>query len=176
MIHDRTDSVGPELRDYAERRVTRLARHFDRVQLVQVDFEQERNRSQEPERVVTILLQTDSRKGPQTLKARERALDSHAALDLALDKLDRQVRKLKEKLKVRKARTAATEEPLPRATSEGPERLRVHLRPESLQQATESLHANGHLFHLFLDEDTGEVNVIYRRHDGAIAIIEPTIS
>ena len=40
----------------------------------------------------------------------------------------------------------------------------------------DALEANGHLFHLFLDEDTGDLCVIYRRGDGSVAIIEPRIT
>ena len=175
VIHDRTEAVPPGLRAYTERKLTKLSRHFDKVQLAQVDFEQERNRSHEPERVVRIIIQTDSRKGPAALKAQERAPDMQAALDLALDKVDRQVKKLKEKLQTRKTKTPealpiAEPAPLP-----APERLKVHLKPESLEQAEANLESNGYLFHVFLDEDSGEVNVIYRRADGSTAILEPIL-
>jgi len=45
-----------------------------------------------------------------------------------------------------------------------------------VSQAMDALEANGYLFHLFLDEDTGDLNLIYRRADGTVSIIEPKIS
>jgi putative sigma-54 modulation protein len=180
VIHDRTEEAPARLRGYAERKLTRLSRHFDRVLHAEVEFCNEHKRN-EPARMVRILVHMDGRHGP-LLKARETAPELQAALDLALDKLDRQVVRLKEKIK-KKPRPASVRHAgdtalLMAATVREriPERLRVRLRPESVEDAKQALEANGHVFRVFLDEDSGEINVAYRRGDGSVAVIEPVVS
>ena len=178
VIHDRTEELPPQLRDYCERKLARLNRHFDRVMRAEVEFDQERKRSSEPARVVRILLHMDGRKTP-LLKAEEAGPDVQAVLDLALDKVDRQVVKLKEKRKGKSRTEAARIAAAPAALAtdeEEPERLVVRLRPESVSEAEMALESNGHFFHVFLNETSGDVNVIYRRGDGKLVVIEPVVT
>ena len=177
VVHDRTEGLPPQLREYAERKLARLNRRFDRVLEAEVEFDHERKRSTEPGHLVRILVRTGSRKSP-LLKAEEGGPDIQATLDLALDKIDRQVVKLKEKLKG-KSRTEAARvapAPVPARPPDEPERVRMPLRAESIDQASKALDSNGHLFHVFLNESSGDVNVIYRRGDGTLVVIEPLVT
>jgi putative sigma-54 modulation protein len=180
VIHDRTEQAPARLRSYAERKLSRLSRHFDRVLQAEVEFACEGAHRQATAQVVRIVVHMDGRHGA-VLKAREKAPELRPALDLALDKLDRQVVKLKEKIK-KKARSpggarvvAALPVPVTREKPP-PERLRVKLRPESLAEAEAALESNGHLFRVFLDEDSGDIKVAYRRSDGSLAVIEPVVT
>jgi putative sigma-54 modulation protein len=177
VIHDRTEELPPQLRDYAERKLARLNRHFDRVMLAEVEFDQERKRSTEPARVVRILVRLASRKAP-TLKAEEAGPDVQATLDLALDKIDRQIMKLKEKVQGKSRAAAGRVAPAPATDqhADEPERVTMPLRAESVSQAERALESNGHLFHVFLNESSGDVNVIYRRGDGKLVVIEPVVT
>jgi putative sigma-54 modulation protein len=177
VIHDRTEELVPRLRTYTEHRLEKLTRHFDRVLEAEVHFDPESKRGVEHEKIVRILVHMDGRKTP-LLTAAERGRDLQAALDLAFEKVDRQVLKLKGKIVDRhRPRAAESESKQPTATvTDGPERVITKVKAESVSQATDALEVNGHLFHLFLDDDTGDLNVIYRRGDGSVAIIEPKIS
>ena len=177
VIHDRTEELVPRLRAHTENRLEKLTRHFDRVLEAEVHFDPESKRGVENEKVVRILVHMDGRKTP-LLTAAEHGRDLQAALDLALEKIDRQVLKLKGKIVDRHRSGAAEREPATPAdtVTDGPERVITKVKAESVSQATDALEANGHVFHLFLDEDTGDLNVIYRRADGSVAIIEPKIS
>jgi putative sigma-54 modulation protein len=174
VIHDRTDALSDRLREYTEDRLTRLSRHFDRVLEAEVEFDLERKRSQEPAKVVRISVRSAGRKMPQ-ITAEQRGPDLQTVLDVALDKVDRQVRKLKEKVKERKTKVLA-EAPVIRKEAPSPEYLRVRLRPESIQEAAAALESNGQVFHVFLNEDSGDVNVAFRRSDGRLAVIEPVVT
>jgi hypothetical protein len=55
------------------------------------------------------------------------------------------------------------------------DRVQRHLKTESLDQAKRRLQGEDAQFHLFLNEDSGEVNVIYRRADGGLRVIEPVV-
>jgi len=174
VVHDRTGELPDRLRTYAERKLVRLSRHFDRVLDAEVEFKPERRRSQDPAHVVTITVHMDGRRHP-VASAREADLDRQAALDLALDKIDRQVTKLKERIKERKRPDPeALAIPL-KVSANGPARIRLKLRPQSLQEAEEVLRREDQQFHLFLDEDSGGIQLVYRRQDGSVAVIEPVI-
>jgi hypothetical protein len=57
----------------------------------------------------------------------------------------------------------------------GPERIVLKLRPETLDDAVAALDTADQPFYVFLDEETGGVNVCFRRPDGGIAVIEPVV-
>ena len=177
VIHDRTEELVPRLRAYTERRLGKLSRHFERVLEAEVHLTPVSHRGDENEKAVKIIVHMDGRKKP-VLAAEERGRDLQATLDLALEKIDRQVLKLKGKIVDRHRTGAAVSEPEPgpSTVTEGPERVITRVKAESVSQAMDALEANGHLFHLFLDEDTGDLCVIYRRGDGSVAIIEPRIT
>jgi putative sigma-54 modulation protein len=177
VVHDRTEELPAILREYTERRLNKLSRHFDRVLEATVNFSQPSGRGPAAQRVVQIVVRMDGRKHA-LIRARESAPGAQAALDLALDKVDRQVTRLKEKIKVERKRAVA----LPAGEAEeaparplAPTRMRLKLRPESLDEARRALEANGHVFHLFLDEDTGAIQVAFRRKDGSMAVIDPVV-
>jgi ribosome hibernation promoting factor len=179
VIHDRTERLPASLRSDAERKLGRLSRHFDRVLEAEVHFEEESRRSRERAVVSRILVHAVGRKTP-LLKAAEKAGDEQAALDLALDKIDRQVRKLKEKRRERRiVGPAAMTVALNGHEAPRPAELDIvqrHLKPESLDQARRALEAQEDQFHLYLNEDSGEVNVIYRRADGGLRVIQPVVT
>lgn len=178
VIHDQAE-VPARLRSHAEQRLARLSHHWDRILDTEVHFGMERKRSQEPGHLVRIVVRMDGRKH-SLLKAEEIAGDMQAALDLALDSVDRQLLKLKGKVKERKvvpkdeaalAGAQDGESPAARPAT----RRRVRLRPESVEQAQAELASGTDAFRVFLNEASGEMNVAYRRRDGSFAIIEPVI-
>ncbi len=102
VVHDRTEELPARIRTYAEQRLHRVARHFDRVVEAEVEFARESGRGPSSFCAVQIIVRMDGRRLPLA-QAREVAPDPKAALDVALDKVDRQVVKLKEKVKVGKS-------------------------------------------------------------------------
>jgi putative sigma-54 modulation protein len=98
------------------------------------------------------------------------------AVDLVVDKMDRQIRQHKEKLKDhRRTRPAATGQPSA-STAVRPNGVakikRFKMRPMSEDQAREQMAELGHAFFLFLNEDSQELNLLYRRHDGSLGLLE----
>jgi putative sigma-54 modulation protein len=180
VLHDRTSvGLGQEVREHAEQKLTRLARHFGKVADADVDFSEERKRSGLATIVCRINVHFDGRRMP-VLSAHERGADAMSALDLALDKIDRQVVKYKEKITNRKQSVSPVrmgiapgpEEP----RSAEPERIRMKLRPMTISEAVAELEADGQAFYVFLDEDSGAVEIVARRADGSVALIEPIIT
>ena len=179
LVHDRTEGVPSNLVDYAEQRLLRLSRHFDRVQDVQVEFEDEVHRGSKMSCVVRITARADGHRHP-VAHASETAAEPRTALDLALDKMDRQVVKLKEKIKIERKRASlalAGDDDLEAEGSQGRdlERVRLKLHPQSVEDAAEALAASRNPCYVFLDEGTGAVSVCFRRADGGLTVIEPVV-
>jgi putative sigma-54 modulation protein len=179
VLHDRTDGLGQEVRENAERKLTRLARHFGKVAEAEVDFSEERKRSGLATIVCRINVHIDGRRAP-VLSAHERGADAPSALDLALDKIDRQVVKHKEKVTRRKKPVSAARmlpaDPPGEPRSTEPERIRMKLRPMTVSEAVAELEADRQAFHVFLDEDSGAIQIAARRADGSVAVIEPIVT
>ena len=179
VLHDRTDGVGQEVRENAERKLARLERHFGKVADADVDFSEERKRSGLATIVCRINIHLDGRRTP-VLSAHERGADALSALDLALDKIDRQVVKYKEKVTHRKKPVSPVRVPAQEAGDEArspePERIRMKLKPMSIADAVAELEADGQAFHVFLNEDSGAIEIVARRADGSVAVIEPIVT
>jgi len=177
VLHDNTGAIAPELHEYAERKLSRLERHFGRIEDAEVDFTEERKRSGLATSVCRINVHFNGRRA-RPLTARERGADPQAALDLAIDKIDRQVVKTKEMRTQRKQAVSPVrvppEEPPPSRSAE-PERIRMKLKTETELEALKELEADGQAFLVFLEEDSGEIEIAFRRADGSIAIIEPVV-
>jgi putative sigma-54 modulation protein len=178
VLVDRTDGPRPELREYAERKLSRLERHFGRVADAEVDFSQEAKHGGLVIVTCRINVHITGRRAP-LLQARESGVDAQSALDLALDKIDRQVVKLKEKRTHRKPgvsplRVPAEQERATKRPAE-PERIRLKLYPQSVGDAIAELQADGQNFHVFLDEDSGAIEIAFRREDGTVAVLEPVV-
>ncbi len=176
-MHDHTGALAPELHEYAERKLARLERHFGRVADAEVDFTEERKRSGLATSICRINVHFNGRRSTP-LTARERGADAQAALDLAIDKIDRQVLKTKEMRTQRKQAVSPVrvppEEPPPARPAE-PERIRMKLKTLTEPEALKELEADGDAFRVFLEEDSGEIEIAFRRADGSVAIIEPVI-
>jgi putative sigma-54 modulation protein len=109
------------------------------------------------------------------------AFDDRAALDIAVDKFERQLRRLKERLIDRGRR--ASEKHLnaaPESVEEEPDdELRIErvkrfaVKPMTPQEAALQMELLGHSFYLFLNADTEQYSVLYRRRGGSLGLIEP---
>jgi putative sigma-54 modulation protein len=180
VLHDRTNGLGQELRENAERKLARLERHFGKVADIEVDFSEERKRSGLATTVCRIDVHLDGRRTP-TLSAHERGADPQSALDLALDKIDRQLVTFKEKVKHRKKAPspirmpAGEEEGAPERPGE-PQRIRMKLRPMTVSDAVDELNADSQAFLVYLDEDSGAILIAVKRADGSVAVIEPVVT
>ena len=122
-------------------------------------------------------------KGP-VLRARESSTDMYASIDLVAEKLERQVKRYREKRTRKQAEHIADHhqqpEPSPVAhAARGGRGLIVktkhfNMKPMTDEEAMLQLELIGHDFFVFVNADSDEVNVIYKRRDGNYGLIEPT--
>lgn len=179
VLHDRTNGLGQEVRETAQRKLDRLGRHFARVVDAEVEFTEERKPSDLTTFVCRIKVHLDGRRAP-TLYSHERGTDAQSAFDLALDKIDRQLVAFKEKVTHRRQPVSPLRVPVEPATEAPgrhaePERLRLKLRPMSISEASAELLADSQPFLVYLDEDSGEIQIMVKRADGSLAVIEPVV-
>jgi putative sigma-54 modulation protein len=177
LVHDRTEGLPAGLAEYAEGRLSRLSRHFDRITEVEVEFEKESGRGSSPFCSARVTVHTGGRRHP-LISANETAGDPRGALDLALDKIDRQLVGFKDRITHRRQAVSPVRvPPVPAAPprTEEPERLRMKLRPLSLAEASAELMADSQPFLVYVDEDSGEIQILVKRADGSLAVIEPVV-
>lgn len=103
--------------------------------------------------------------------------DKMVALDDAIDKIIRQIRKNKTKLEKKLKETAFKEafaEPVPDTVDyEVIRHKRFKMKPMDINEAILQMNMLGHKFFMFTNAETGETNVVYKRDDENYAVLEP---
>lgn len=176
-VKGRNVEVSDAIRRYAEEKLEKVARQLpDAPTQIEVELMQETNPSIADDHVAEVTVWT---KGT-TLRARERSAGFEASVDLLADKLERQVKRFKEKRSRRGTarRANGSAPPEPTFSDEQLERMIVKskqfdLQPLTPEEATVELELIGHDFFVFENVDTGKTNVVYRRRAGAYGLIEP---
>lgn len=108
--------------------------------------------------------------------------DIMAAIDKTVDIIERQIRKNKTRLEKKIKREATLDDMLLSGANytEGEDvgefkiarRKRFRVKPMSEEEAILQMNLLGHSFYVFLNQETEEINVVYKRNDGNYAIIE----
>ena len=116
-------------------------------------------------------------KGGMIFRAEERADNINDALDECVDSLIRQIRKNKTRLE-KKLRATAFEDFVDLDIEEESEfdlirEKTVALKPQSVEEAILQMNLLGHQFYMFLNADTGIINVVYGRKDSGYGLIIP---
>jgi putative sigma-54 modulation protein len=116
------------------------------------------------------------------INAKEEAKDMHLAIDNAIEKIERQLKKKKEK--IRSQKTNATRggnvddmEQMSDDMYETPETRvvetkKIVLKPMSLDEAIMEIESSKNLFVIYRDSSTENVSVVYIRDDGKYVLIE----
>lgn len=156
------------IRDYVEEKVLKAQRYFNHIVWAQVLLSVEK-RSHEAEIVIHA--------SKQTFRALAQAADLYAAVDLASDKIDNQLKKYKERMKERHKGVPALPELLAPAGELNQAKIsivkQVPMRPMSSGEAAREMDRMGYNFWMFLDEDSRQVQVIYRRIDDSFGLLQP---
>lgn len=169
-ISGRGVALSPTLRRRVEAKVAKTSRFLPKVTEARVVLALERYRH-----LAEVTLQA---KGT-TLHAEAAASDFHAAVDLALRHLEQQVRRRKERLRARKPRPSRR---LARLPAEGPEPAeeppavvvrRLSAKPMSVDEALEQMRLRQEGFLVFTNARSRAVNVLRRRPDGRLELLEP---
>ncbi len=166
--------VTDAMRNYIEKRLNKIERHFDHILEVIVTLSVEKNRQ-----IVEATLQASR----ALIRAEEETDDMYASIDKVADKLERQIRKYKEKYFQKphpsSERKGLVNEGVNIEDSE-PDKIakivktkRFAIKPMSVEEAAMQMDLLGHNFFVFANDNTNKVNVLYKRKDGNFGLIEP---
>ncbi|MFZ5470383.1 MAG: ribosome hibernation-promoting factor, HPF/YfiA family [Myxococcota bacterium] len=174
------------LKDYAREKVERAHKYLDRTGEAHVVLTHERHLNMAD---ITI------HSGSWVLRGREKSEDMYASIDLAMDKIERQLRRYKERLKHHHGRERVHHrqellsqvkvrydivqvpdpEQAPGATDVSPRIIRTNeflAHPMTVEEAVMQMDLMNNDFLVFTNATSQEVNVVYRRKDGHYGLIE----
>ncbi len=164
------------VRSYVEEKLARVKKYIDEPIDAQVVLSVQKKINHRAE--VTMVA-----KG-LTMKSMEEKDDMYAAIDLMVDKIERQLKRYKEKLKQHKG-TSANQRLVAKSVlsaasvdegHDSPEIIRSHsffVKPMSVEEAVMQMDLLGKEFLVFTDDRSEEMNVVYRRKDGNYGLIVP---
>ena len=162
--------ITPALKDYVEKRVKKVTKYFDKTGDISVILRVEKGRHQ-----VEVTVPVDG----ILLRGEESTPDMYASIDQVMDKLEKQIEKHKTKLEKRfrgggfRADVASSvvmpdveEETLVRSK-------RFAVKPMDSEEAILQMNLLNHDFFMFLNIESEQVNLVYRRKDGHYGLLEP---
>lgn len=178
-IQVRGDHMGitDALNDYAEKKLSRLERYFDASTERQVSVTMSVERGMHR---VEVMLQVHG----ILFRAEEQSSDMYASIDLVADKLEEQIHRHKEKLNQR-FRDQGLRTRIKMSVQNGgrrtlreaePQVVRVKrfpMKPMDVEEAMMQMNLLAHDFFVFINAESDDVNVLYRRKDGNYGLIEP---
>lgn len=118
------------------------------------------------------------RRGGTMIRAEEATDDMYVAIDQAADKITGKFRKWKEKIRRQLKRggvqVLATNADVEEEQQEnfGLDRIKmVELKPIDIEEAILQMNMLDHAFHVFINAETNQTEVVYRRHNGTYGLI-----
>jgi len=159
--------VTKAIEDYLKSKLSKIEKYFDdNVEAKAIISTKGREQKVE----VTIW------SGKYNVRAEEAGEDLYSSIDLVVDKIERQLKKFKDKLYNKKGNR---EEFVPEIEDYFEEeeqtivrRKEVFLKPIDEEEAITQMELLGHSFFVFKNVDTDKINVVYKRKDGDYGIIE----
>ena len=115
------------------------------------------------------------------INGKEETEDMYSAIDMVLDKLEKQIKKNKQKFRERRG-AKVREKEIPASDLAGidedtPEKLHIRnieYKPMDVEEAIMQMDLVDQNFMVFTNARTDRVNVIYRRNDGGYGLIQPS--
>ena len=162
--------IGPSFTEYAEKKLNqKLDKFFEDEAEAKITLNEQRGQ---------IVAELTVRAGSMIYRAEQSAVDKNDALDSAIEKIIRKIRRNKTKLGKRIKEGALNSEAFADAVEEQTEynvirRKQFRLHPMAVEEAILQMNMLGHSFFLFMNAENGAVNVVYRREDGDYAVLEP---
>lgn len=172
------------LKQHVENALNKVTAHFDKASDADVVLSIEKHRQ-----IAEINLHANGVR----IHGRETSPDMYSSIDAVIDKIERQVRKFKDRINrhqprsAREARVYAHAVFAPVATNgheSAPapavatahheiDREKLPMKPLSIDEAVMQFELVDDPFLVFVNADTSQVNVLYSRGDGHYGLIEP---
>jgi putative sigma-54 modulation protein len=163
------------VKDYVKEKVHRLQKYIENPREVHVVLAVEKFRH-----IAEITIIGNG----LTLNSQGKNSDLYAAIDQMVEKMERQIRERRGKVRRKRPNPAPSKTTLQsdENLSEGKEEMenpsiiqRRHTlaKPMSLEEAVAQLNLSQQNFFFFVNSDSGQINVLYRNKDGSLEWVEP---
>lgn len=169
-ITGRNIEVTPSLRDAVQDKIGKLERYF----------------TPDTEVIATLSVQKEAQKIEVTIpmkgniiRAEESSSDMYVSIDLVEEIIERQIKKYRRKLIDKKQAAQAFSELFLTEEYEGDDEIKIvktkrfGIKPMDPEEACVQMELLGHSFYVFLNAETDEVNVVYKRRGNTYGLIEP---
>ncbi|MBQ7197371.1 MAG: ribosome-associated translation inhibitor RaiA [Synergistaceae bacterium] len=164
--------VDDKLRDYMEKKISRLEKFFKRILNCQIVVTHHKG---------SFNVETTANANGVILRAEEDATEPRKAFDQSLKNLERRIKKYNSYLKDRAQLGAgedfsfSLEENIEAETSAPTidKIKKVEIHPMETAEAIMQMELIGHTFFMFQNADTGDINVIYKRGEDSYGLLEP---
>ncbi|MCD8083030.1 MAG: ribosome-associated translation inhibitor RaiA [Clostridiales bacterium] len=169
-ITGRNIEVTPRLRSQIEEKIGKLDRYFN----------------PDTEVIVTLSVQKGKQKIEVTIpvkgsiiRAEESSSDMYVSIDLVEEVIERQMKKYKNKLIDKKQSATSFSDLFINEETEAGDEIeivktkRFAVKPMDPEEACVQMELLGHSFYVFLNAETEEVNVVYKRRGNTYGLIEP---
>ena len=163
--------ITPAIKSYIEDTIGKLDKYFENADEIEASVVIKiRGKDQKIEITIPAM--------SYTLRSEESHNDLYAAIDLTVDKLERQIRKNKTKLnsKIKKNMIQNFELELEESFEDDDQvvlkRKKIDMKPMDEEEAMLQMNMLGHSFFVFKNTDTNSICVLYQRKDGNYGIIE----
>jgi putative sigma-54 modulation protein len=180
IVKGKNIDVPDRVRQYAERKMSRLERVSDESSDAVVELSAEQHRNAADSQIVEVTLVVSG----QVVRGHASGPTHQAALDLVVDRLERQAVEAREKPREARTRSRATEREAEVDLDAGdgvPEVSRIvktkrfAIEPMFEEDALARMEELGHHFFIFVNAENERLCVLYRRKAGDYGLIEPVI-
>jgi putative sigma-54 modulation protein len=186
-VHGRNIEVTDWIREYVEKKFTRLERFLPQAREARADLVYSETRAAADRYTAQLTIWANG----QILRAEESTGDIFASVDAIMDKMYRQIERYKGRRSKNMRRSAAAslaeaefaaalraaeeEEVADEAMEYGQivRTKRFAAQPMDAEEAIEQMELLGHDFFVFYNVDEAGMNVVYKRHDGNYGLLQP---
>ncbi len=168
IIRGKHIEVTDALKTYVTKRVGKLEKYSDEFQDVQVTLlvERDRHRVEVTAPIHGIILRGEEETG-----------DMYASIDLVLEKLERQIDKyrtrINKRMRTKALKDHVTDQPVIEEEHDLVRTKKFPAKPMSVDEAVMQMNLIGHNFFVFRNDETQEMNVVYKRKQGDYGLLEP---
>jgi len=192
VIQGKNIEITDAIRDHVRQKIQKAVTHYERLAMeVDVHLSVANNPRITEQQTAEVTIYANG----SVIRAEESSENLYASIDLVADKVSRRLRKYKEKRGATKGSASVKVVPtdaLSQMDSISPDMLDDRLQngqpelpmqvvrtkyfpmpPMSVDEAIEHLQMVGHDFYMFRNQETGEINVAYKRNHGGFGVLLP---
>jgi putative sigma-54 modulation protein len=180
MVTGRHVDITEPLRSHIEKKIQKISKHFDRLIEVRVVLSVEKYRQFAEITVIGNGIHFNSKESTE---------DMYVSIDKAIDKIERQLQRRTTKVRQSKRKKAEEPEAAEAETGESPEEAgpgelveqygqyevtvsdNFPTKPMSVEEAIMQLDASGDAFFGFVNLQTEEVNLVFRKKEGGYGLL-----